>query len=188
MAQVKWAIEPKRLPLEIDRVVFDEATIGACVQELAAEISQDYWNKELVVVGILKGATVFTCDLVRSLSIPVAVDFISITSYAHSPRNGSVRILKDLEESIQGRHVLLMEDLVDTGLTLNYLVRVIQSREPLSVAICSLLDRPDLRLADIPIKYTGFHVSQEFLIGYGMDYREQFRELPYIASMKFDTD
>lgn len=188
MAQVKWALAPKRLPLEIDRVVFDEATIGACVQELAAEISRDYWNKDLVVVGILKGAAVFTCDLVRNLSIPVALDFISVTSYAQSPRDGSVRILKDLGESIQGRHVLLMEDLVDTGLTLNYLVRIIQSREPLSVAICSLLDRPDLRLADIPIKYTGFHVSQEFLIGYGMDYREQFRELPYIAAMRFDSN
>ncbi len=187
MTQVKWPIESARLPLEIHRIVFDEATISSRVRELADEISRDYWNKDLLVVGILKGAAIFTCDLVRCLSIPVAVDFVSISSYAQQPDDGGVRILKDLEESIRGQHLLLLEDLVDTGLTLHYLVRTLESRDPASVAICTLLDRPNLRLVDIPIKYSGFHISQEFLIGYGLDYREQFRELPYIAAMKLGS-
>lgn len=184
MAQAKFAVEPRKNSLEIHRIVFDRETIAQRVWELGEDISRDYADKDLIVVGILKGATLFACDLVRAISAPLTLDFISISNYASRPASGGVRILKDLEEDVCGRHVLLIEDLVDTGLSLNYLVRVIQSREPASVSICALLDRPDLRLVDIPIRYSGFRVNQEFLIGYGLDYRERYRELPYIASVK----
>jgi len=188
MAQGKLSIQPESPSLEIHRIVFDEKTISSRIHEIGEEISKDYAGKDLIVVGILKGATLFTCDLVRAISIPLTLDFISINHYTAQPGSGSVRILKDLEEDISGRHVLLIEDLVDTGFTLNYLVRVIESRQPASVGICSLLDRPDLRLVEIPIKYSGFHVNQEFLIGYGLDYRECYRELPYIASVKLSDN
>ncbi len=174
----------KSVPGEVNRIVFEEEEIIARVGELAEQISRDYLGKDLVVVGILKGASVFTCDLVRALNIPVKLDFVAISNYSPKPQSGVVRILKDLQEDVDGRHVLLVEDIVDTGLTLNYLVRVVNSRAPASLSVCTLLDRPGLRLADLPIRYSGFHVNQQFLIGYGLDYRESFRDLPYIATMR----
>ena len=179
-----FAVEPvKPLDIPLKEVVFSEERIGLRVKQLAGEITRDYLDKELLVAGILKGAQIFACDLVRQLEIPAALDFISINHYKQAPGMKEVKITKDLEGSIEGRHVLLVEDIVDTGLTLHYLIDVLTSRNPASVVVCSLLDRPALRLAEIPLKYVGFDVSQEFLVGYGLDYRDQYRDLPYIASV-----
>ncbi len=169
--------------LPLKAVVFREEAIARRVRQLAREITRDYLGTELLVVGILKGAQIFACDLVRQLKLPASLDFISISRYKRAPGMKDVRIVKDLESGVVGRHILIVEDIVDTGLTLNYLIHVLKSRNPESVAVCSLLDRPALRLADIPMKYVGFNVDQEFLVGYGLDYRDQFRDLPYIAAV-----
>ena len=164
-------------------VVYDEKTIRARVAQLGLDISADYAGRELLVVGILKGALVFTCDLVRELQIPLHLDFIAISRYSAVRRTEKVRIVKDLQEDIAGRHVLLVEDIVDTGLTANYLYGLLSERKPASLRLCTLLDRPDLRLAELPLNYVGFQLSREFLIGYGLDYRDRYRDLPFIASM-----
>jgi hypoxanthine phosphoribosyltransferase len=169
--------------LPMKAIVFGEDTIASRVQELASEINRDYLGRDLLVVGILKGAQIFACDLVRQLGSPVALDFISISRYKQAPGLKEVRITKDLDGSIDGRNVLLVEDIVDTGLTLHYLIDVLAERNPESIAVCSLLDRPALRLAEIPMRYVGFNVDQEFLVGYGLDYRDQYRDLPYIAAV-----
>ena len=140
-----------------------------------------------MVAGILQGALVFTRDLVKNLSFPVSPDFIRISRYGRQSRTGEVEIVKDLQEDIQGRHLLLIEDIVDTGLTLNYLVRILLERKPASLAICTLLDRTELRLAEVPIEYVGFNVNDEFLIGYGLDYREYYRDLPFVATMNLEV-
>ena len=168
-------------------VVYDEKTIRTRVAQLGLRISTDYAGRELLVVGILKGALVFTCDLVRELEIPLQLDFIAISRYAAQRRTGKVRIVKDLQEDIAGRHVLLVEDIVDTGLTANYLCSLLSARKPRSLSLCTLLDRPDLRLAELPLNYVGFQVSREFLIGYGLDYRDRYRDLPFIASMNLTS-
>ncbi len=167
----------------IREVVYDEATIRRRVGELAAEISRDYTGSDLAVVGILKGAYLFGCDLARALTVTCLLDFVSISRYRRAPSQREVRITGDLEIDLRGRDLLLVEDIVDTGLTLHYLIEVFRRRGPRSVGICSLLDRPNLRLAEIPVKYVGFDVNDEFLVGYGLDYRERFRNLPYIASL-----
>lgn len=176
------------LALELPRtgvveVVFDEARIRSRVDELAAAISEDYADRDLVLVGILKGAQLFTCDLSRALSIPAVVDFASISRYRRAPSLKEVRITHDVEADLTGKDVLIVEDIIDTGLTLHYLVQEFGRRGPRSIALCSLLDRPDLRLADIRLDYTGFEVSEEFLVGYGLDFREQYRNLPYIGRL-----
>ena len=168
-------------------VVYDEKTIRTRVAQLGLKISTDYAGKELLVVGILKGALVFTCDLVRELQIPLHLDFIAISRYAVQRRTGKVRIVKDLQEDIAGRHVLLVEDIVDTGLTANYLCGLLSARRPASLRLCTLLDRPELRLAELPLNYVGFQVSREFLIGYGLDYQDRYRDLPFIASMNLTS-
>lgn len=176
--------EPAKVgSLPLKNVIFGEETIALRVRQMAAEISRDYLGRDLLVVGILKGAQIFTCDLVRKLRSPVSLDFISISRYRQAPGVKEVRITKDLDSSIEGRNVLVVEDIVDTGLTLHYLIEVLAERNPESIAVCSLLDRPALRLADIPMHYVGFNVDQEFLVGYGLDYRDQYRDLPYIAAV-----
>jgi hypoxanthine phosphoribosyltransferase len=166
------------------KILIDQKTIETRVGELAEEISNAYCDRELVVIAILKGAQLFACDLVRKLTIYPALDFMSISSYKRNSESSEVTIVQDLEVEIAGKDVLVIEDIVDTGLTLDYLIRELQKRDPESVAICTLLDRPELRLAEIPMRFVGFNVSEEFLVGYGLDYREQFRELPYIASIE----
>jgi len=175
---------PRPLPPEVDTVILDQKTIARRVRQLGSQISRDYRGQELTVVCILTGAFIFTCDLIRSLRLPVLSEFISISRYSRRPTTGAVKILKDLQSDISGRHVLLVEDIVDTGLTLHYLVRNLSVRKPASLNICALLDRPELRLADIPIRYTGFNVTSQFLIGYGLDFQEKHRNLPFIATMK----
>ena len=171
------------LPDVVKKVVFDEATLIRRVDELAQDISRDYEGRELVAIGILNGAFMFASDLVRRLVLPVSIDFMAISRYDQRPPTGEVKILKDARQDLKGKEVLLIEDIVDTGLTLNYLIGNLAGRAPASLKICTLLDRTDLRLVDIPIQYVGFNVNHEFLIGYGLDYRDYYRNLPYVASM-----
>jgi hypoxanthine phosphoribosyltransferase len=178
------AVEPaKDLSLPLKAVAFSEEAIALRVRQLALEITADYQDRGLMVIGILKGAHVFACDLVRRLSFPATLDFMSISRYKQAPGMTEVRITKDVESSVEGCNVLLVEDIVDTGLTLNYLIEVLRARRPASISVCSLLDRPALRLADIPMDYVGFNVEKDFLVGYGLDYRDQYRDLPYIAAV-----
>ena len=168
----------------IKEIVYDEASIQQRVRELACQITEAFRGHDLVVVGILKGAYLFTCDLVRQLKLPLDLDFISMSRYTAVGGAKEVRVIKDLETSIRHKDILIIEDIVDTGLTLHYLAGILRDREPRSLTICSLLDRPVLRLADIPLKYVGFHVDKEFLVGYGLDYRDRYRNLPYIATLE----
>ena len=166
----------------VSKILIDEETLRARIAELGAEISEDYRDKELLLVGVLKGAVFFMADLMRHLTIPCEIDFMAISSYgASTDSSGVVRILKDLDINIEGRHVLVIEDIIDSGLTLSYLIRNLESREPASLEICALLTKPDRREIDVPVRYTGFEIPNEFVIGYGLDYAERYRNLPYVA-------
>ena len=152
------------------------------VRELAADISRDYADRELLLIGVLKGAVFFLADLMRHLDIVCEVDFMAVSSYgASTDSSGVVRILKDLDASIEGRDVLIVEDIVDSGLTLSYLFRMLRARGPASLEVCALLTKPDRREIDLPIRYVGFEIPNRFAIGYGLDYAERFRNLPYVA-------
>ena len=166
----------------VSKILIDEETLRARIADLGAEISEDYRDKELLLVGVLKGAVFFMADLMRNLSISCEVDFMAISSYgASTDSSGVVRILKDLDINIEGRHVLVIEDIIDSGLTLSYLIRNLESREPESLEICALLTKPHRREIDVPVRYTGFEIPNEFVIGYGLDYAERYRNLPYVA-------
>ncbi len=152
------------------------------VQELAARITADYRGKDPVLVGVLKGAFVMMADLSRRIDLPVEMDFIAVSSYGkETASSGVVRIVKDLDLDIEGRHVLLIEDIVDTGLTLNYLMNTLKTRNPASVEVCVLLNKPDARQCDMEVKYTGFDIPDRFVVGYGLDFAERFRHLSYIG-------
>ena len=177
------AVEALPLVPSIKETILDRETIARRVTELGREISRDYQGKEVVLIGILKGAYLFASDLTRAISIPCVMEFVSISRYRRSSGFKEVRLIQDVEIDLSGRHVILVEDIVDTGLTLHYLVEELSRRSPHSIEICSLLDRPELRLADIPLRYVGFNVSEEFLVGYGLDFRERYRGLPFIATL-----
>jgi len=166
----------------VGEVLVQRDELAHRVRELGAEISADYEERDLLLVGVLKGAFFFLSDLMRVLTVPCEVDFMAVASYGDSTStSGVVRILKDLDAPIQGREVLIVEDIVDSGLTLSYLLRMLQARDPKSVEVCALLTKPDRRKVDLPIRYTGFEIPDRFAIGYGLDYAERFRELPYVA-------
>jgi hypoxanthine phosphoribosyltransferase len=152
------------------------------VRELAEEISRDYADKNVLLIGVLKGAVFFLADLMRQLDVDCEVDFMAVSSYGSSTdSSGVVRILKDLDEPIEGRHVLIVEDIVDSGLTLSYLFRMLGGRSPASLEVCALLTKPDRREVDMPIRYVGFEIPNRFAIGYGLDHAERYRNLPYVA-------
>jgi hypoxanthine phosphoribosyltransferase len=152
------------------------------VKELAAEISRDYTGRELLLIGVLKGAVFFLADLMRHLDVTCEVDFMAVSSYgASTDSSGVVRILKDLDAPIEGRDVLIVEDIVDSGLTLSYLFRMLRARGPATLEVCALLTKPDRREIDLPIRYVGFEIPNRFAIGYGLDYGERYRNLPYVA-------
>jgi hypoxanthine phosphoribosyltransferase len=152
------------------------------VRELAAEISRDYADRELLLIGVLKGAVFFLADLMRHLEVTCEVDFMAVSSYgASTDSSGVVRILKDLDAPIEGRDVLIVEDIVDSGLTLSYLFRMLRARGPASLEVCALLTKPERREIDLPIRYVGFEIPNRFAIGYGLDYAERYRNLPYVA-------
>jgi len=148
-------------------------------------ISQDYQGKEILVVGILKGSVVFMGDLVRKIKLPLQIDFMEVSSYGKSTESsGAVRILKDLETNIEGRNVLIVEDIVDTGLTLSYLVKILKARKPASLKICTFLNKPSRRKVALEADYNGYDIPDEFVVGYGLDFNEKYRNIPYVAVLK----
>ena len=154
------------------------------VRELGEEVSRDYAGKNLLLIGVLKGAVFFLSDLMRHLDIPVEVDFMAVASYGSATKtSGVVRILKDLDAAIEGRDVLIVEDIVDSGLTLQYLLRNLGSRNPRSLEVCALLTKPDRRKVDLPTRYVGFEIPNRFVVGYGLDYGERYRTLPYVGTL-----
>ena len=165
-------------------IVTTEALSGR-IRELAAEVSRDYEGKDVLLLGILKGAVFFLSDLMRQLEIEAEVDFMAISSYGSATKSsGVVRILKDLDRPIEGRHVLIVEDIIDSGLTLRYLLGNLSGRNPASLEVCALLSKRDARVAEVPVKYVGFEIPNEFVIGYGLDYQERYRSLPYVATLE----
>jgi hypoxanthine phosphoribosyltransferase len=155
------------------------------VSELGAEISRDYAGRSLLLVGVLKGAVFFLSDLMRFIEIPVEVDFMAVASYGSATdSSGVVRILKDLDVAIEGRDVLIVEDIVDSGLTLQYLIRNLGSRDPRTLEVCALLTKPERRKVDLPTRYVGFEIPDRFVVGYGLDYDERHRNLPYVAEFE----
>ncbi len=168
---------------DVEKILYTEDEIRARVQELGEKISKDYG--EVLAIGILKGASIFYADLVRAIKIPVYFDFMRVSSYGeNSVSSGKVNIVKDLETDIAGKDVLIVEDIVDTGITMSFLLKVLKERNPKSVKIAALLDKPERRVANVNIDYLGFNVPDEFLVGYGFDYSEKYRNLPYIGILK----
>jgi len=154
------------------------------IREMAAEVSRDYKGRDLLLIGVLKGAVFFLADLMRQLSIPCEVDFMAVSSYGSSTdSSGVVRILKDLDAPLEGRNVLIVEDIVDSGLTLQYLMRTLAARNPASIEVCALLTKPERRKVETPARYVGFEIPDKFAIGYGLDYDERYRNLPYVATL-----
>ena len=171
---------------DIDHVILSEEDIHQIVARLGAEISEDYADKDPLVVAVLRGAFVFTADLARAITVPCAFDFMAVSSYGSGTRSsGEVRIVKDLDTKIEGRHVIIAEDILDSGLTLSYLIRILSERHPASIRICafSVKDVPGHKPAVAPT-YVGCHVPNEFIVGYGLDYAEHYRNLPYIGVLK----
>jgi hypoxanthine phosphoribosyltransferase len=169
----------------ISEVLLTERQIQQRVRELGAAISADYAVLDPVLVGVLRGVVVFLADLMRAISIPCSVDFLAISSYSAQP--GQVRLLKDLEASIEGRHVLFVEDMVDTGLTLHTLLRLLSERNPASLHVCTLFDKPRLRLVKLPLRYIGFELPDRYVVGYGLDYHQRYRNLPFVGVLSADV-
>jgi hypoxanthine phosphoribosyltransferase len=170
---------------DIGEILVQQDDLQHRVRELAEEISRDYDGRQLFLVGVLKGAVFFLSDLMRHLDVSCEVDFMAVSSYGSSTdSSGVVRILKDLDAPIEGRDVLIVEDIVDSGLTLSYLLRTLRARDPASLEVCALLTKPERRKVDLPIKYVGFEIPNRFAIGYGLDHAERFRNLPFVAVLQ----
>ncbi len=173
---------------KIDEILVTEEMIASRVKELAAQISHDYQNQEPIIISILKGGVYFLADLTRALTVPHVIDFMVVSSYGDSREtSGIVRLVKDLKEDIRNRHTIIVEDIVDSGLTLDYLLRTLTPRNPASIEICALLSKPSRRRVDLHVKYLGFEVPDKFVVGYGLDYQQLYRNLPYICVFKPDN-
>ncbi len=172
--------------MAVSEVLISPSQIERRLNELGQQIAHDYAGKEPLFVGVLKGVTCFMADLMRHVPLPVSIDFMTISSY-EGDRTGAVRIVQDLTENIQDRDVLIVEDIVDTGMTLNHLMKQLQAREPASLRVCALLDKRARRLVDVPLDYVGFEVPDEFVVGYGLDYHQRFRNLPFVATVRSDV-
>ena len=171
----------------VGEILIAPQSLRARVAELGVEISEAYQGRDLLLIGVLKGAVFFMADLMRHLTVPCEIDFMAISSYgASTDSSGVVRILKDLDINIEGRHVLVVEDIIDSGLTLSYLIRNLEAREPSSLEVCALLTKPDRREIDVPVRYVGFEIPNRFVIGYGLDFAERYRNLPYVAVLHPD--
>ncbi len=178
--------ETRSVATELERavteVLVDEVTLRNRVAELGEEISRDYQGRDLLLIGVLKGAVFFMADLMRHLTVPCEIDFMAISSYgASTDSSGVVRILKDLDINIERREVLVVEDIIDSGLTLSYLMRNLEAREPASLQVCALMTKPERRQIDVPVRYVGFEIPNRFVIGYGLDFAERYRNLPYVG-------
>jgi len=171
----------------VGEILIDEETLQARIRELGAEISEAYEGRDLLLVGVLKGAVFFLADLMRELSVPCEIDFMAISSYgAGVDSSGVVRILKDLDVNITGRDVLVVEDIIDSGLTLSYLMRSLTARKPATLEVCTLLTKPERREVEVPVRYVGFEIPNKFVIGYGLDFDQRYRNLPFVAVLHPD--
>ncbi|MBD5520700.1 MAG: hypoxanthine phosphoribosyltransferase [Lachnospiraceae bacterium] len=169
-------------------VLLSEEEVDARIRKLGEQISKEYEGKNIHLVCVLKGASFFMCELAKRITVPVSIDFMSLSSYGSDTESaGVVKIVKDLEEPLEGKHVLVVEDIVDTGRTLKYLIELLKGRGAADVKLCALLDKPDRRVVDVKADYTGFSIPDEFVVGYGMDYAQRYRNLPYIGVVKFDN-
>lgn len=169
----------------VERVLISKEELDKKVEELGRQISHDYEGKELVIIGVLKGGFIFLSDLARKITIPVDLDFMSVSSYGNSSHSsGVVKIIKDCDANISGKHVLIVEDIIDTGLTLNHLVELLKTRGPLSVKICAALDKPSRRKIDLKVDYKGIEIPDEFVVGYGLDYAGKYRNIPEVCILK----
>ena len=169
----------------LGRIILTEADIRLRVGELGAQISADYAGLNPLLVGVLKGVLFFMSDLLRAITIPVKLDLIAISRYDPQQRaKGPVRLIKDLDETVEGQHILFVEDVIDTGLTLSYLLRILRARNPASLEVCTLFDKPEHRLANIPLRYKGFDLPDRFVVGYGLDHKQAYRHLPYVAELR----
>jgi hypoxanthine phosphoribosyltransferase len=175
-------VSQAELERAIEKVLIDEDALQQRVSDLGDEISADYAGRDLLLIGVLKGAVFFMADLMRRVTVPCEIDFMAISSYAGATESsGVVRILKDLDINIEGRDVLVVEDIIDSGLTLSYLMRNLEARAPATLEVCALLTKPSRREIDVPVRYTGFEIPNEFVVGYGLDFAERYRNLPYVA-------
>jgi hypoxanthine phosphoribosyltransferase len=166
----------------VGQILIDADRLRLRIEELGDEVSRDYGRRDLLLIGVLKGAVFFMADLMRRLTIPCEIDFMAISSYgAATDSSGVVRILKDLDINIEGRNVLIVEDIIDSGLTLSYLMRNLEAREPATLDVCALMTKPDRRQIDVPVRYVGFEIPNEFVVGYGLDFAERYRNLPFVA-------
>lgn len=168
-------------------VLLTEEEVDAKIQELGDQISKDYAGKQVHLVCVLKGGVFFLCELAKRITVPVSLDFMSVSSYGSDTKSsGVVKIVKDLDESLQGKDVIVVEDIVDSGRTLSYLLEMLRDRKPNSLRLCTLLDKPERRVIEVPVDYTAFQIPDEFVVGYGLDYDQRYRNLPYIGVVKFD--
>ncbi len=169
------------------RVHLSEEEVNKRIREIGEQISKDYADKELHMICVLKGGTFFMCELAKRITVPVSLDFMAVSSYGGDTKSsGVVKIVKDLDEPIMGKDVLVVEDIVDSGRTLSYLLEMLKDRGPASLHLCTLLDKPDRRVVQVPVDYTGFQIPDEFVVGYGLDYAQKYRNLPYIGIVEFD--
>ena len=173
------------LEQDIERVLFSEEELDRRVSEIAAEINWDYAGKEPMLISVLRGSFVFMADLIRKIEVPCTVDFMSVSSYGRgTTSSGQVKITKDLSDDIEGKDIIVVKDILDSGNTLSYLLQLLQARKPASMKLCTLLDKPDRRVKEVHVDYTGFTIPDEFVVGYGLDYAEKYRNLPYIGILK----
>ena len=181
------SVSATELERGVSEVLIDEESLRGRIAELGEEVSRDYAGREPLLIGVLKGAVFFMADLMRQLTVPCEVDFMAISSYgASTDSSGVVRILKDLDINIEGRDVLVVEDIIDSGLTLSYLMRNLESREPATLEICALMTKPERREIEVPVRYVGFEIPNRFVIGYGLDFDERYRNLPYVGVLDPD--
>ena len=172
---------------ETIKELFSEEAIDARIRELGAQISRDYAGKELHLICVLKGSSFFTCELAKRITVPVYLDFMSVSSYgSETTSSGVVKIVKDLDSPLKGKNVIVVEDIVDTGHTLSYLMGMLKGREPVSLRLCTLLDKPERRVAEVFVDYIGFTIPDKFIVGYGLDYDQKYRNLPYIGTVEFE--
>lgn len=170
-------------------ILLTEKEVDDRIQAIGDQISKDYEGKQVHLVCVLKGGSFFMCELAKRITVPVSMDFMSVASYGSGTKSsGVVRIVKDLDESLTNKEVLVVEDIVDSGRTLNYLLEMLRDREPASLRLCTLLDKPERRVVDVTVDYTGFNIPDEFVVGYGLDYDQMYRNLPYIGVVKFDGE
>ncbi len=175
------------MSMESVSVLIPEEEVEKKIREIAEQITKDYAGRELKLICILKGSVFFTTELAKRIGLPVKLDFMSVSSYGDDvTSSGRVRIVKDLDESIRGQHVLVIEDIIDSGHTLSFLLEMLKSRQPESIALCTLLDKPSRRVVDVHVDYTGFEIPDEFVVGYGLDYAQRYRALPYIGVLHFE--